>query len=250
LSLPACFFHHAAAPAPVAIEDSPETAARRYREAAAHFDYAAAAREAASWRALAPGEIAAALAEAESECSLADVAERDDDVEAHVERALAALRPWLEARASSEPAALVGALEYTEAEALGLRARLRGAGAAAMLKTIYAHAKAAADLDPGYLNGAPRRLLAILLVKAPGWPQGPGDFDAGTRMLEEYVLAYPQVPEGFVHLADAYLDGHRVHDAEVALARARPLLGRSPRAQKLFAQTHDRLRMNHSVKSY
>ena len=249
-SLSACAGRLATNLTSVAADDTPETAARRYREADARFDYQAAVRAANSWRALAPSSIAAVVAEAEAECSLADLASSDGEVEPHVDRALALVQPLVDARSASMPVQSAAGLELAAAEALGLRARQRGAGAAMMLKSIYTHAKASVDLDPNYEQGAARRLLAVILVKAPGWPQGPGDFDGGVKMLEDYVAQYPRVAQGYIHLADAYLDAHRVRDGENALTRARPLLGKNPRARKLFEQTEDRIRVNHNVKSY
>lgn len=246
----ACAGQRSANVAPVAADNTKEAAARRYHQADARFDYRAAAHAANSWRALDPSSIEAVVAEADAECSLADLAERDDEVEPHLDRALALVQPFVDSRSASMPTQIAAGLELASAEALGLRARQRGAGAAMLLKAIYTHAKAAVDLDPNYQEGAARRLLAMILVKAPGWPQGPGDYDGGVKMLEDYIAQYPRVAEGYIHLADAFLDAHRLRDAQAMLARARPLLGANPRSKKLFEETSDRIRVNHNVKSY
>ncbi len=238
-----------AQPASGPIADTPEAAAMRNAEAMHHYDYLAALKAANNWLALAPTDAAAAIAVGAAACSLADLSNNDDNINAYIDRAVDALAPFIDKKIPT-PKEQVAALEYTAAEALGLRARQRGSGAVLLLKTIYAHAQAAAAADPNFRDGAARRLMGLLMVKAPGWPAGPGDPDSGVKMLEEVTHQFPRVAEGYLLLAEAYLDESRVNEAATILALSKPLLGNNPRTRKLHEEVAERLRTNRGVKAY
>jgi hypothetical protein len=74
-------------------------------------------------------------------------------------------------------------------------------------------AKAVPDVD----EGGPLRVLGMLYVKAPSWPQGIGDSDKGIDLLRKAVQIHPEHPLNHFFLARAMwdVDGDSVKD-EVA----------------------------------
>jgi hypothetical protein len=65
-------------------------------------------------------------------------------------------------------------------------------------------ALAAADAtDPAYDEAGPARVKALVLIRAPGWPLGPGDPDAGLVSARRAVSLRPQYPPNVLALAEA-----------------------------------------------
>lgn len=58
-------------------------------------------------------------------------------------------------------------------------------------------------MDTGYDNAGPLRVQALVLIKAPGWPLGPGDPDAGATAARRAVNLAPQYPPNVLALAEA-----------------------------------------------
>jgi len=87
--------------------------------------------------------------------------------------------------------------------ALGVQARERPATGAAALPAIEAAFKAAAAGDPAYDSGAPHRALALLYLRAPGWPAGPGDPDRGLGHARRAVAIAPRHPPNLLALGEA-----------------------------------------------
>ena len=56
------------------------------------------------------------------------------------------------------------------------------------------------DLD----YAGPRRVLALVLLRAPGWPSGPGDPDEGLEHARRAVELFPEFPANLLALAEAY----------------------------------------------
>src|SRR5205823_14807837 len=77
-----------------------------------------------------------------------------------------------------ENAPASAACDYWLAAALGLQARERSATAHDALPRMVDLLRRAARTDPATDQAGPQRLLAIVLLRAPGWPLGPGDSDA------------------------------------------------------------------------
>src|SRR5207237_1431111 len=67
--------------------------------------------------------------------------------------------------------------DYWLAAALGLQARERSATGHDALPHMVDLLRRAAAADPALDHGGPHRLFAILLLRAPGWPMGPGDVE-------------------------------------------------------------------------
>ena len=119
---------------------------------------------------------------------------------------------------------------YGQAVALGLEARAHptraGEHLSAMLDNL-AHAEAA---DPDYDEAGPARVRALVLIRAPGWPLGPGDTEAGLVAARRAVSLRPLYPPNVLALAEALRKSGdsggasenyaRAHDAALALPAA------------------------------
>lgn len=92
---------------------------------------------------------------------------------------------------------------YYHGLALGLMARAHPTRAGELLKSMLEALNAAAGVDAGYDHAGPLRVQALVLIKAPGWPLGPGDPDAGVAAARRAVSLAPQYPPNLLALADA-----------------------------------------------
>ncbi len=216
------------------------------------YDYRRALDVAQAWAKIEPGNVNAAIGVAQASTALADLSTHEAEMNGHVDRALSALQPFLtkDSGAASLPVAEQARLHYLYAEALGLRLRALGTGAIELLPQIAEHGEKALALAPTEDDGAPMRLLGMVLIKAPAWPHGPGDSDRGIKLLQEAIERYPRRAEGYIHYADALLDQSRVQEAQRFLARGRELTGNNPRTKKLYLDIEARIRTNKKVKQY
>jgi tetratricopeptide (TPR) repeat protein len=116
---------------------------------------------------------------------------------------------------------------YGMALALGVQARARRTTALEGLKRMVAHLERAADEDPTVDHAGPRRVLALVLVRAPGWPIGPGDPEAALGAARDAVRLSPEYPPNQLALAEALLatgateEGRAAARRGAALARGR-----------------------------
>jgi predicted small lipoprotein YifL len=110
---------------------------------------------------------------------------------------------------------------YGRAIALGLNARARPAQASALLADMLGMLTRAEAADAGYDEAGPARVRALVLIRAPGWPLGPGDPEAGLAAARRAVTLRPQYPPNLLALAEALAKtGDRSGAAEsYALAR-------------------------------
>jgi tetratricopeptide (TPR) repeat protein len=215
------------------------------------YDYRRALDVAQAWLKTDPKNEEAALAVAQASNSLADMSTNEAEAIGHVERSIAVLQPLLKASgASSMPTETAAKMHFYYAEALGLQVRAQGTSAIQLLPEIAEHVEAAAKLAPELEDGAPLRLLGTMLVKAPAWPQGPGDADRGMKILQDAMERHPQRAEAYIHYADVLLDASRIQDALRYLARAKDLVGKNPRARKLWLDVDARVKANKKVKQY
>ncbi len=67
------------------------------------------------------------------------------------------------------------------------------------------------------------RVLALVLLRAPGWPTGPGDRERGLTHAQAAVGAFPGYPPNQLVLAEALLENGRREDAREAFARGAEL---------------------------
>jgi tetratricopeptide (TPR) repeat protein len=160
------------------------------REAARH--YLEAAREN-------PPGIAALIGAARTGVWLAD----HEAAPAHREDA--AGRAVDAARWCAQAAPADAACDYWLGAALGVQARERRTTALDALPRIEAAFRRAAERDPLLDQAGPHRALALLYLRAPGWPTGPGDPDRGLEEARKAVELRPDHPPNRLALAEALL---------------------------------------------
>jgi hypothetical protein len=114
-----------------------------------------------------------------------------------------------------------GACHYAWAQVLGLTARERTLQAAALLKEMLANLKQAEALDPAFDHSGPARLTATVLLRAPGWPLGPGDADAAVVAAQRAVERDPTYPPNLITLAQAQAKTDASAQARATYEKAR-----------------------------
>jgi tetratricopeptide (TPR) repeat protein len=119
-----------------------------------------------------------------------------------------------------EHAPAAPACDYWLAAALGLQARERTATAKDALSRMTDLLHRALLKDPSIDRAGPHRLLAIVLVRAPSWPLGPGDPGAALPEAEAAVRAAPDFPPNQLALGEALRKNGRSDQARTAYARA------------------------------
>jgi len=139
-------------------------------------------------------ELAAAIA--------ADAQRSDRESDSNMRAALAADADR-DATACMALAPQSAACLYYRGVALGLMARAHPTRAGELLKSMLEALNAAAVVDAGYDNAGPLRVQALVLIKAPGWPLGPGDPDGGVAAARRAVNLAPQFPPNVLALAEA-----------------------------------------------
>jgi len=138
---------------------------------------------------------------------------------------------WCGRRAEALPAAEARArasaeCDYRLAIALGQQAREHPSTAADALTRMVEALRRASSTLPELDAGGPDRILALVLLRAPGWPAGPGDIDQGLAAARRAVERAPAYPPNQLALAEglaksgALEDGHAAARAGRALAVA------------------------------
>src|SRR3984885_8492303 len=92
---------------------------------------------------------------------------------------------------------------YGRAIALGLNARAHPAHAGELLADMLATLTRAESADPDYDEAGPARVRALVLLRAPGWPLGPGDPEAALAAARRAVELQPRYPPNLLALAEA-----------------------------------------------
>jgi len=110
---------------------------------------------------------------------------------------------------------------YARALALGLAARAHPAQALTLLTRMLDSLARAETADPGYDSAGPARVRALVLIRAPGWPLGPGDPEAALGAAQRAVGLKPQYPPNWLALAEAQAKNGARGDSRVSYARAR-----------------------------
>jgi hypothetical protein len=78
----------------------------------------------------------------------------------------------------------------------------------------------AATVEPALDAGGPDRVLALVRLRAPGWPLGPGDAEAGLASAARAVALAPEHPPNQLALAEALARNGRPREAAAAYERA------------------------------
>jgi tetratricopeptide (TPR) repeat protein len=77
--------------------------------------------------------------------------------------------------------------------------------------------------DPRLDRAGPHRVLALVLLRAPGWPVGPGDPEEALREAEKAVALFPDDAENQLALGEALDKNGRAKDARAAWEKAAAL---------------------------
>jgi hypothetical protein len=125
------------------------------------------------------------------------------------------LGQWCQRRAPAE-----AACGYRLAIALGQQARERTSTAKDALERMVKLLRASIDADPRLDRGGPHRVLALVLLRAPGWPVGPGDPEMGLAEAQAAVSLFPDVAENQLALGEGLVRNGLEAEGRAALQRA------------------------------
>lgn len=117
---------------------------------------------------------------------------------------------------------------YYNGVALGLDARAHPTRALDTLKSMLKALAAADEKDPNFDDAGPSRVRALVLIRAPGWPLGPGDPEAGLAAAKKAVALKPDYPPNVLALAEALAKNDDAGGAQTSYRHARQLAEASP----------------------
>ena len=132
------------------------------------------------------------------------------------------------AQACLERAPQAAACLYYDGVALGLKARAHPLQANEALKSMLDALGSAEAVDPAYDQAGPARVKALVLIKAPAWPLGPGDAEAGLAAARRAVALRPDYPPNVLALAEALAKTGDAHGAQESYRHARDLIQALP----------------------
>jgi tetratricopeptide (TPR) repeat protein len=113
---------------------------------------------------------------------------------------------------------------YGSAIAMSLQARAYPTeGGLQLLNEILQTLTRAEAADPNYDHAGPARVQALVYLRAPGWPLGPGDADSGLDAARRAVSLQPDYPPNRLALAEAQLKTGDTKGARESYTRAREL---------------------------
>jgi hypothetical protein len=123
-------------------------------------------------------------------------------------------------------------------------ARAHPARAGEFLNGMLDSLARAETADPSYDEAGPARVRALVLIRAPGWPLGPGDAEAGVVAARRAVTLRPLYPPNLLALAEALVKSGDASGAQENYARARDAVLALPAAadQSAAADREDCLR--------
>jgi len=132
---------------------------------------------------------------------------------------------------------------YWLAVALGVQARERRATALDALPRIVELLNRAGDGRPRLDHAGPDRVLALVLVRAPGWPTGPGDPDLGLTHARRAVELEPDYLPNQLCLAEALAAVGEKDESRRLLEHTTPLVQRraasgDPQASEWLEEIH------------
>ncbi|MGO9950247.1 MAG: hypothetical protein ACLPWG_25835 [Steroidobacteraceae bacterium] len=131
-----------------------------------------------------------------------DAQRSDHETDSKIRRDLAAeASADADACIALEPQAV--ACLYWRAVALGLNARAHPTRANEYLTGMLDALMRAESADPNYDEAGPARVRALVLIRAPGWPLGPGDAESGLAAAHRAVTLRPDYPPNQLALAEA-----------------------------------------------
>ena len=110
--------------------------------------------------------------------------------------------------------------DYWLGAALGLQARERSATGHDALPHMVELLRRAARADASIDRQGPHRLLAIVLLRAPSWPMGPGDPEAALPEAQSAAQQDPAYAPNQLALGEALRKNRREAEARAAFAEA------------------------------
>ena len=116
---------------------------------------------------------------------------------------------------------LAAACLFGRGVALGLGARAHPTHAGELLRSMLDALAKAETADAGYQEAGPARVRALVLIRAPSWPLGPGDIEAGVVAARRAVTLRPQYPANLLALAEALAKSGDADGAKLNYTRAR-----------------------------
>jgi hypothetical protein len=131
------------------------------------------------------------------------------------------------------------ACQYGKAVATGLEARVHPARAARLLGSMLQNLGKAEATDPNYDKAGPARVRALVLIRAPSWPLGPGDVDAGLAAARRAVALQPDYPPNILALAEGLSKTGDENGARENYAHARDLAQSLPSGPERDDWLHD-----------
>lgn len=164
-------------------------------------------------------QLAAAIA------SAAQRSEHEPDARIRAQLAEGAQR---DAAACMQQEPQAAACLYGRGVALGLEAKEHPTRAPALLTDMLATLARAEVADPNYDDAGPSRVQALVLIRAPGWPLGPGDSERGLAAALRAATLRPAYPPNLLALAEAQSKTGAVNDARASYMRARDAAGKLP----------------------
>lgn len=135
------------------------------------------------------------------------------------------LGQWCRRRAPAE-----AACGYRLAIALGQQARERTSTARDAVETMVRLLREAIGADPRIDHAGPHRVLALVLLRAPGWPVGPGDPEEALREARAAAGLFPDAAENQLALGEALAANGRAAEGRAAYGRAAALAERDAAA--------------------
>jgi hypothetical protein len=141
--------------------------------------------------------------------------EKDGSVKSKLAESAVAVGQACEAQARAAPAC-----DYWLAAALGLQARERAATAHDALPHMVELLRRAEKADPSLDSAGPARLLAILLLRAPGWPIGPGDPESALSEARAAARLQPGYPPNLLALGEALGKNGHASESQAAYSEA------------------------------
>ena len=113
--------------------------------------------------------------------------------------------------------------DYRLALGLGLQARERRSTAIDGLPKVVSLLQSAIERAPQMDNAGPHRVLALVYMRAPGWPAGPGDMERGYEQAQLAVQLDPGHPLNQMALGEAHRELDRIEKSRVAYTEAERL---------------------------
>jgi hypothetical protein len=129
--------------------------------------------------------------------------------------------------------------QYGKAVATGMEARAHPTRAVGLLSSMLQSLGNADSADPNYDKAGPSRVKALVLVRAPGWPVGPGDTDAGLAAARRAVSLQPDYPPNVLALAEALSKTGDQKGGRASYAHARDLAQALPAGPERDGWVHD-----------